>query len=185
MNRFPLPRVPARSAQRGAILVTSMLLLMVLTVLGITMMKTANMQERMAGSTRDMAVALQASEAALRNGERLINPFIVRRAPTASGAAGCLVCGVGTLPLTLDVPGDFDWDANGREYGVAGTQEFEDLAQDPRYVIEEMLFVADSEVRTQDYGIDGRDFYQVSARSTGISGKTNVVLQSTYARPRS
>jgi Tfp pilus assembly protein PilX len=29
---------------------------------------------------------------------------------------------------------------------------------------------------------DGRDFYQVTARSTGGSGQAEVVLQSTYTR---
>ena len=44
----------ARQRQRGAILVTSLLLLIVLTVLGVAMMRMTNMQERMAGNTRDV-----------------------------------------------------------------------------------------------------------------------------------
>ncbi len=59
---------PARR-ERGAILVTSLLLLVILTVLGVAIMKLTNMQERMAGNTRDVNLALQGAEAALRQAE--------------------------------------------------------------------------------------------------------------------
>jgi type IV pilus assembly protein PilX len=170
--------------QRGAILVTSMLLLLVLTVLGIAMIKMTNMQERMSGNTRDLNVALQAAEAALRDGERILDPFINANIPPLTSGGGCLICEPGALPIAIDVPGEYDWAADANEYGVDGTQEFEDLAEDPYFTIEETAFVADDLGRGINYGMDGRFFYQVSARSTGISGLTNVVLQTTYARPR-
>ena len=56
-----------------------------------------------------------------------------------------------------------------------------ELPEDPRYVIEELAFVRDSLVVGQDPS-EGRDFYQVTARSTGASGRANTVLQSTYTR---
>jgi len=170
--------------QGGAILVTSLLLLLVLTVLGVTMMKMTNMQERMSGNTRDLNVAFQAAEAALRDGERILDPFVNANIPALTGGAGCVVCEPGALPIGIDVPGEFDWDANGQEYGEDGTQEFDDLDEDPRFTIEEAAYIPDDMSRGHNYGMDGRFFYQVSARSTGISGQANVVLQTTYARPR-
>ena len=44
------------TTQRGTILVTSMLILLVLTVLGVTAMQMTRMQEHMAGNSRDLAL---------------------------------------------------------------------------------------------------------------------------------
>jgi type IV pilus assembly protein PilX len=181
-------KLPPPRTQRGAILVTSLLLLLVLTVLGITMMKMTNMQERMAGNTRDISLALQAAEAALRDGERVVSPFEVPDPRVASllptGGLGCDICQPGALPLDIANPGAFDWAANAMEYGVSGTQEFDMLAEDPQFKITEIAFVEDSFLNGQDYFEDGRSFYQVTAHSSGATGLANVVLQSTYARPR-
>lgn len=54
----------------GAILIVTLLFLVILTMLGITAMTGTTMEERMAGNTRDSAIALQAAEAALRDARR-------------------------------------------------------------------------------------------------------------------
>src|SRR5262249_34764634 len=57
------------------------------------------------------------------------------------------------------------------------------VKENPQYVIEDIGFVrTDGGVET---GIDppaGRQFYQVTGRSTGASGLADVVVQSTYTR---
>jgi type IV pilus assembly protein PilX len=168
-------RLPRR--ERGAILVTSLLLLLVLTILGVTMMKMTTMQERMAGNTRDLNLALQASEAALRDAETRIfalpagwNSF--------TGSAGCAYCQKYTLPVDLDNPARFNWSANAQEFGANGTKEFTNLPEDPKFVVEEAGYVRDC--ITSD--CDGRQFFTITARSTGATGQTNTVLQSTFAR---
>ncbi|AYC34322.1 hypothetical protein D3880_18995 [Pseudomonas cavernae] len=55
--------------QRGAVLLVCLIMLLVLTVLGVTSMSGSTLQERMAGGARDYNVAFQAAEAALRVGE--------------------------------------------------------------------------------------------------------------------
>lgn len=175
------------STQRGAILVTSLLLLLVLTVLGVTMMRMTNMQERMSGNTRDLNLALQGAEAGLRDGETKLAVGVLIERPVATMAAGCVYCQRGALPIAIGDPAQFNWLANAQEYGVAGVREFtgpnpgDRLAEDPRYTIEELAFVRDNFVLGQEVP-EGRDFYQVSGHSTGASGQTNTVLQSTYAR---
>lgn len=172
--------------QRGAILVTSLLLLLVLTVLGIAMMKMTNMQERMAGNTRDMNMALQGAEAGLRSGEDQIDPTRPGNSilDPATSIAGCEICQPGVLPIALDRPSVFDWSTEGHEFGVVGSREFPELAEDPQYTVEEIAFIEDSLINGHEYYEDGRVFYQVSAHSSGASGLANVVLQSTYARPK-
>lgn len=57
------------STQAGATLVVSLLMLLVLTLIGVTAMQSNVLQEKMAGNFRDANLAFQAAEAALRDGE--------------------------------------------------------------------------------------------------------------------
>ena len=94
------------------------------------------------------------------------------------GAVGCAYCQKYALPVDLENPSSFDWDANAVEFGDPG-QDFGNLDEDPRFVAEDAGFVRDSIVVGED---DGRQFFSITARSTGATGQANTVLQSTFAR---
>jgi type IV pilus assembly protein PilX len=84
---------PDRHSQRGAVLIVALLFLTILTILGVTAMTSTTFEERMAGNTRDVSVAFQAAEAALRDARRDINgivipPFSTPRTPLISGKTG-------------------------------------------------------------------------------------------------
>ncbi len=173
MNR----NLTVRGGQRGAILVTSLLLLLILTILGIGMMRLTNMQERMASNTRDLNLALQGSEAAMRQAERKILAQWIAR-PVSPGVAGCEPCQREALPVAMWDPSQFNW-ANAQP--IVGT--LTPLAAAPRYAVEELAFLPD------DLGVaglqpitSGRDVYQITTRSTGASGLVNTVLQGTYTK---
>jgi type IV pilus assembly protein PilX len=75
MNRIPanISQQPAfMHKQQGAVLVTGLLILLILTIIGITGMSNTTMQERMASNDRDRQVAFQAAEAALRHAEKYL-----------------------------------------------------------------------------------------------------------------
>jgi type IV pilus assembly protein PilX len=59
-------------AQRGAILVVSLMLLLVLTIIGVSSMQGTALEESMSYATRDRTIALQSAEAALREAETWI-----------------------------------------------------------------------------------------------------------------
>ena len=67
--RAPLTHPHVRLRQAGIALVVALVFLLVLTILGVTAMQSATLQERMAGNVRDRNVGFQAAEAALRAGE--------------------------------------------------------------------------------------------------------------------
>ena len=67
MTHIRLPQ-----AQRGAVLIVSMLLLLTMTLLAMGASQSTRLQERMAGSLRNQDLAFQAAEAALRAGERFV-----------------------------------------------------------------------------------------------------------------
>jgi type IV pilus assembly protein PilX len=182
MNRMQ-PEVSAPRSQRGAILVTSLLLLVILTVLGVAMMRMTNMQERMAGNTRDVNLSLQGAEAALRDGEeRVLDLPNGDQGVSFATDPACVVCQANTLPVAIYDDGQYDWRALAQEYGAAGAQEIEELAEDPRYVIGELGFAADDLLDNDSYTPSGRTFFQITGFSSGATGLTNTVLQSTFPR---
>lgn len=58
--------------QQGAIFITGLVFLVVISLLGVTAMKTSILEERMAGNSRDRNLALQAAEMGLRYAEQHI-----------------------------------------------------------------------------------------------------------------
>jgi type IV pilus assembly protein PilX len=102
-----------RRRQSGAVLIVSLLFLVILTILGVTAMTGTTLEHRMAGNTRDYAIALQAAEAALRDAHRDVNPKPTERgrntAVTSYGGGVPGTCGVdasatGNLGLCLAQP---------------------------------------------------------------------------------
>lgn len=76
-----LHRTLPRRAQRGAVLMISLMFLVILTMLALTSMSGTTLEERMAGQYRDLNLAFQAAEAGLRDAERDL--FSVGAAPPA------------------------------------------------------------------------------------------------------
>lgn len=76
------PLHPAPS-ERGAALVIALVMLLILTILGVTAMNTASLEERMAGNTQEQTHAFQAAESGVNsaiNTPGFLNP--VGTAPT-------------------------------------------------------------------------------------------------------
>lgn len=113
IRRFP----PAR--ERGAALIISLMMLVIVMVLGTAAWQMGSQEERMVGQKRDHSIAFEAAEAALRDGERdilgvcatnvpsctLRNPMI--NGETAFGNAGaegsCSTAGL-CMPVKTEAP---------------------------------------------------------------------------------
>lgn len=64
-------RTPPHALHRhsGMVLIISLIILLLLTIIGVSGMKVSSLEEKMAGNDRDQSVAFQAAETALRMGE--------------------------------------------------------------------------------------------------------------------
>lgn len=183
----PIRTFSAPRRQRGAILIVSLLLLLVLTIVGVTAMQMTLMQERMAGGSRDMNMALQGAEAALREGERLIRTQTQIPIACSTATPGCTVWKENVIGQVEHQPIEW-WKANARTFGMdddsvtlAGDAE---LGEEPQYVIDELPAVRTDGGAEIGGGSDipYRYFYRITARSTGGSGNAETILQSTFAR---
>lgn len=77
-----------KRTQKGMALFVSLIFLLLLTIVGMASMKSASVQEKMAGNTRFKNISFQLAEAALREGEA----FIGDPANESTLASACAQC---------------------------------------------------------------------------------------------
>lgn len=150
--------IPAR--QRGVVLIVALVVLLVLSMLGISGMQGTVMEERMAGNMYDRNIAFQAAEAALRAGE-------------VDAGAGLNI----NFDLTgTSAPTELEDDANWPNSAIAYSGGFAGLSDAPEYIIERQRALPPLEA---DQPMQP-PLMRVSARGTGRTGTSVVVLQSIY-----
>jgi type IV pilus assembly protein PilX len=173
--------------QRGAALITSLIILLVLTVLGVSAMSTSSLEELMAGNLRDQNLSFQAAEAALQDGERYIDGW----GGTPPGAS---TSGTNNGVYTTDQFGLYEstafntsvWNnavatTYGADTGIA-ISDLGDVQALPMYIIEEEDFIAkDASFKAQTQR-EGAYYYRVTARGVGASSNAVTLLQTTVAR---
>lgn len=171
------------ATQRGAVLVVSLLLLLVMTVLGLGASQSTRLQERMAGNQRDVELAMQGAEASLRAAELLLDlGRVVITCRTA--VSTCIAYEMNSLVnadnVALDLARQSDtwWRNQGRRY----IGNLEAVARPPESILERVaesrdtLSVGDAQLNIV------RDFFRATARSSGMTTTAQVVVQSTYSR---
>lgn len=156
-------------------------MLVIITLLGVSAMQATGLEERMAGNARDRNLAFQAGEAALRDGEQVLQQGVL---PSFDGNGGLYPAPTpGTPPVWLDSNGDLlgdaFWNANGRAYSGAVSG----VAAQPRYIIEEIARLpAVGESLKANQPVPDLAYYRITARAFGGTNTAVVFLQSTYRR---
>jgi type IV pilus assembly protein PilX len=172
---------PRNIRQNGAILVVSLLLLLVLTMLGLTAMQMTRMEERMSGNTRDRDIAFQGAEAGLREGEAQLETLTEEPIPCI--AAPCFVWERQANEMIGELR-DKDqtwWATNSQEFGADGEGDMH-TAEQPRFVVQEVRRIEnDLNVGQSDDG-SGRSVYRVVSTSVGATSDARVMLETTFTR---
>lgn len=163
------------TAQRGSALIVSLLILVVLTLIGVTAVSTSGLEEKMAGNDRDQQVAFQSAEIALRAGEAFAQGL-------ASTAAFNDTNGQYSAASQPDVsPSSTVWTgSNSKIYtGAYGAAQ-----SPPRYIVQVLDTQGNDNVNIGGYGVSSGigaiTNFRITARGTGISNNSAVVLQSYY-----
>lgn len=161
-------------SQRGAILIVSLLLLLVLSLIGVTAVQTTALEEKMAGNMRNQNLAFQAAEAALRAGENWL-----------AQQSGC-----DTNPceqvwqLNALNGGDFldsNWWETTSDVQIYDNATLTGIKTAPQYFVEYHSFIPDS-LNVGNGPRKGGDIYRITARGTGGTDNAQAILQSTYTR---
>jgi len=108
MKTTGINAMSCRSDQRGAILVVGLILLMVVTVLGISGMNTATLELTMAGNTQNHQEAFQAAETGIdiSIAQRNFDTIVPATVPLRTLRTGLDTKAVSTFMQTTPVPGD-------------------------------------------------------------------------------
>ena len=183
--------------QRGAVLAIGLLILVVMTLIGVTGMSTSGLQLKMAGNLKDWHAAFQAVEAGLRDGEtdiatggRVDGETAAECGVTGVNASRDGLCGQDPNILnTQNVWQNMDWTAGAATikyvtYGAkTGAVALTGVAAQPRYIIEPVrpiksgnsLLVNDNQNKTKTY--------RVTAVGNGGTLESNIMAQSTHVLP--
>jgi type IV pilus assembly protein PilX len=183
--------------QRGMVLVSSLLLLIVVTLIALSMFRSFGIQEKIAGNVREKQRALQAAVSAQTYAEN----WLVSN--SSVGAAACnsmLNATTGNIqicsnPLPLNVTGDVTtvpWQISGALVGenyvppgmVVATASVNAAAVDSAtfygtFVANPVFYISDMGPST-DNSIQG-EIYQIDAVGYGGNSSTVAVVESTYA----
>lgn len=184
---------------KGAVLITSLVMLVILTMLGISAMQDSSLEERMAGNMRSQNIAFQATEAALRAGEADVAGWTTQPQPTKTGAQSKVWILDSMDPDAADNNKQNDndkswwqeldsawWENNSLNIGKytrdLNHKAGEKLTDAPRYVLEDRETVKDSLNIGQQNDYIGKHYYQITARGTDETSRTEVLLRSTFTR---
>ena len=186
MNRYRI----YRRRQSGAVLITGLVLLLVLTLIGVTAMRSTTLEERMARNLREVNVAFQMSETGLSGGENWVNtspvrPIGIPLAPKPDYVNNQVYALNNPYALSLHEPDKNKawWDLNATSDGLVVDPDLGggyQLKSTPRFAVEEVGFVPDS----LDLGLappPGRMYYRISATGVASRDVTQSIVQSTFA----
>jgi type IV pilus assembly protein PilX len=162
-------------SQKGIVLVVSLIMLLLLTLLGVSGMKSTILEEKMAGNYKDKNMAFQSAEAALRAGETYLRTTVTL--PLFDGATTGLYQPTTTGASRWDT---VTWSDAGQVIAYAGT--LSDVADAPNYIIEELAPVPSSGGSKEAGTVQEHKYYRITAQAVGGTVTAVVRLQSTYKR---
>ncbi|HEY7964723.1 MAG: PilX N-terminal domain-containing pilus assembly protein [Candidatus Dormibacteria bacterium] len=184
-------RTPARVAQRGMVLISSLLLLIIITILALSMFRSLSIQEKIAGNVREKERALHAAVSAQQYAEW----WLTQGNNTAIGAIACVngfltagpnsgqICNQsiedqlgGLVPVTQ---GPFPWPIR-VEYTppnmLLQSANQASVAGNPNYFATPAFYIADIGLAADAAG----EIYQIAAYAYGSAANTIAVVESTY-----
>ncbi len=174
-----------RQNQTGVVLFVCLVMLLLLTLLGVSSVQTTSLEQVMARNAVDSNLAFQATESALRDGEDFVEGLVSTNAfdVGAANANGLYDdAGPGNIPNSQNV----NW-ASGIGSRVADTM-INGVANQPRYIVERVTVVVPQTDSLnldnigQDAGSGRTQIFRVTARGEGGTTSTRAMIQSTYGK---
>jgi type IV pilus assembly protein PilX len=175
--------------EQGVILIVALIMLLVMTVTGVTTMTGSTLQERIAGNQRQQLVArinadqgLKAAETyldSLHPGESILSTLLQQEFSSTDGLYTAIapLSGAIAMPLGFERVNEGEWTA---QNSIAVVRDGDTVS---RYVIEYMGSFKESgigSVDARDVALDERKVFRITA--IGFGNNTNVfsVLESYY-----
>lgn len=174
------PNIPLNySKQQGAVLFVALIMLLLLTILGVSSMKGTLMEEKMSGNLRDHNIAFEAAESALRDAEATLSGVV---SVTAFNNAGGLYDSDQDIISILTNASTWTTGASIEGTAIPG------VASTPRYVIQHRFHNEGSNPDSSEMAQESEDpptneasdYAVVYARGTGATDNAVVMIQTFY-----
>ncbi len=181
-----------RSTQNGAVLPITLILMVLMTLVGLSTMNTSVLSERMAGNYDNVNVAFQAAEAALRDAEQdlLCDDCRENDATAISAISGLTgftddcrqgLCFSGATQTEVledtDTNGDALFDKFVTYGDKTGADSISGAAQQPKYIIEGK--------KAWPPGAAGwKYYYVITAVGNGKTVNSKSILREKFIKPR-
>lgn len=172
--------------EAGAVLVVGLVMVLLISIIGISAIRGSNLQESMAGNIRERNLAFQSAESALRVGESLVSDQSSRPVMTNSGG---LYSDTYVMPTTSILTFT---EANWKEAARVkiASLNLQHVSHEPTYVIEELNPDIGIGAAMEGSAIDLEGMqntgditpYRITARGFGASENAIKTLQTTYNR---
>lgn len=172
-----------RHRESGAVLIVGLVMVLLISIIALSGIRSSNLQEAMAGNMRDRNSAFQAAETGLVSGEVLVDFRVA--APECTGVDTCL------RPLPSQPPVEAVIYLKGQDFIDSSRESTTDLTlagieDKPRFIIEELSPFTPMDGSDLSIG-KGDDLvkllpYRITGRGTGLSADASVIVQSTYNR---
>ena len=174
-----------RRQQKGIALFLSLVMLLILTILGVSSVQTTSLQERMSRSALDSNMAFQSAEAAIHDAEDYIetnfDSLVAFDAPGANDAGLYYEAAWNETPNWENAI----WNTGtGYREGVA----VPGVVQPAQYIIEHVkTIVSDQDLLNldnigQDTGSGRVQIFRITTFGTGGTATARVMIQSTYGK---
>lgn len=184
-----MKRLSYNIKQQGAALAVSLIMLLVLTLLGIAGMQSTIMEEKMAGNMRDKAIAFQASESGLINGERHSQGSLSLTSPFLANCTGGLCLPSSTATPVWNNTALVNWgtSTNTFLYGVTvAATNLGLVSAQPQYIVELLpeppKSIGQSLGAGKGSSISTVEIFRVTSRGIGGSTNSPVMVQSVYKK---
>ncbi|MEN3111426.1 pilus assembly protein [Uliginosibacterium paludis] len=162
------------SKQKGSALIVGLVILLLLTLLGVTAFKDAAMQERMAGNLGDANAAFQSAEAAIREAVRTDDLASKNYNGSTKGYGQQISSFTNSDGANVSEgefwAGQFDWTGKS-----VTAQQPEKTESAPQYFVENIP----ANTGIWKAGERAKRAYRITARANGYSDRSEAILQST------
>lgn len=165
------PFIRSRAAQSGAVLVTGLVFLVVLTMFVLALVRSGTLEERMARNSRDQLVAREAAEALLRDAESTLFTSAPFDAYEHTQFTKTCAGGYCFKPAATHTWDKLDWTSTLITRGFTNGRLIDGLTTQPRYIVE----ILTRPVRPNSSQPCSPGVARLTARAQGNTGAVAIV----------
>lgn len=189
MNKQALIIPVSGTRQQGVALFISLMILLIVTVLGLSAIQMTSLQEQMARNASDISIAFLAAESAINDAEALIESktSLVDFKPITTNKNG-LYTEAAVNAASNQSQVDWQADTAANTFYISAATPVAGAAEQPKYIIEHLKsIVAEEDTLNLDNigqgtGSGLSEVFRVTVYGTGGTADAHVMVQSTYGK---